>query len=192
MKLTVDARFRRRDEVGIHIRHGKIIAFETSRHRVFLTHSEEYLRLWQCLAESISVDYAVIPLPCHLLCHAVGESEDIFVATAHICPEMEIATVSDGMSGVAARQQVDDHIVRTISLLCTPDSDVAHGALQHIVILQVGGNVYVSASANGERRFGNLQSVEVGIIEFGNQCGTNRIATHQRIENHGAVNHVIA
>ena len=87
----------------------------------------------------------------HKLLHQhVRNLHQFLVAATKVCPQMEVATISHGMSSVLACKEVDGHIIRTICLHRVDNRKVADIALHLIVLVHIRSNIKMSTSGNGQ------------------------------------------
>ena len=78
---------------------------------------------------------------------------------------MEVAAVDNGMGRVAPSKNVDIDILGTEQLATVIHGKVAQITMNVVVVLQVGTNIDMPATAYGERFAGNPQAIEVDFPE---------------------------
>ena len=99
---------------------------------------------------------------------------------------MEVAHIGHHMGSVPTGEQVNSNVARAIDMLVITHHKVAHRSFHLIVLLHVGVDIQMGASANGQWRLGKSQSGEVGIGDISDNGSAQTLAVQQSFSIEGA------
>ena len=146
------------------------------RNEVILSCLKLQLQFGQTAAEPCLVDIPFINLSLHLIDERCEGSQQLLVAARGMEVEMEVVAVDDGARRVAVRKHVEHHIVRPQLLRAVGDGDIGEEALRLIELVEVGGDIHLSAYRHRHRLVDDMQSPEVDLREVCRERGSTAAA----------------
>ena len=136
----------------------------------------------QALAQSHLIDIFIFQLSLQFSQQSVSLFHQPLITAACIHIEVEIAAVYNGVGCIATCKDIHIHGFRTINSGIIVNRDVAHRALNHIIIAPICSHIHVSAQTDGQRLMQNAQTIEVNLIYIHSHRGSQTLTVRKGIE----------